>query len=142
MINQTPQSNSFFTYSQKTGDILIEAQPFYIEDRSDPENDHFFYAYKVQVTNLGQEMCQLTRRHWLIRDGKGSQTEVEGAGVVGEQPEISAGTSYNYTSFCPLDTRTGNMRGNFLFVDKKGNKFSATIPVFFFRQPGQPELSH
>ena len=128
-------TENFYTYSETTGNILVEAQPFYLDERSIPEQEHFFFAYKIKVTNLGANSCSLMRRHWLIRNGRGAQREVEGAGVVGKQPEILPGESFSYTSFCPLNTPTGNMRGNFLFEDKVGNKFSATVPVFFLRLP-------
>lgn len=125
----------FFTYKEETQNILVEVQPFYIEERSIPEQDHYFYAYKVKISNRGLVKCQLQRRHWLIRNGKGAQKEVEGVGVVGETPEIEPNESYTYTSFCPLDTPTGNMRGNFLFTNDYNEKFSVMVPLFFFRTP-------
>lgn len=133
--NTQTSENPFFTYQQKTHDILVEAQPFYLKERSIPEQNHYFYAYKINITNTGKQDYQLLRRHWLIRNGKGSQREVEGAGVVGQNPTLAPNESFSYTSYCPLDTPTGNMRGSFLFTNDEGDKFSASVPVFFFRPP-------
>lgn len=135
MDEMTLNEDPFFTYKETTGDFLVEAQPFYLHERSIPEQDHYFYAYKIKVTNLSDEPFQLQRRHWLIRNGKGAQREVEGLGVVGETPEILPHESYSYTSFCPLDTPTGNMRGSFLLENKDGEKFTVAVPLFFLRMP-------
>ena len=87
----------------------------------------------MYITNNGTAAAQLMSRHWIITDGNGKVEEVKGAGVVGEQPVLKPGATFEYTSFCPLPTATGNMRGTYQMLDEKGNHYNAKIPLFFLR---------
>lgn len=133
MMNQTP-------YQGQSNDIRIQVWPFFVPEQSSAQKQLYFYAYKVEIENLGQHKVQLISRHWIIRDGHGHQEQVKGEGVVGQSPILRPGESFTYTSFCPLKTPTGNMRGRYemALLDEEGNScdyFWADIPLFFFRPP-------
>ncbi len=125
------------TYTEITNDVRIEVEPSFVKEQSKPAEDYYFFAYRVQITNLGGRALKLESRHWIIRDGLGREEEVKGVGVVGEQPLISPSQSYTYTSFCPLSTPTGNMRGWYFFADEAGKKVQVKIPVFFLKDPSR-----
>ncbi len=120
-------------YAERTDNIEIKVEPFYVPEQSSPESDYYFFAYKVTIVNHGQSPMQLTHRHWIIVDGKRRVQEVRGEGVVGVQPTIKPGDSFEYSSFCPLPTPTGNMRGSYDMLNENGEKISVNIPVFFLR---------
>lgn len=122
-------------YSETTDDIQIEVVPTYIKERSSPENKQFFYAYKIRITNHSDRGVKVIHRHWKIKDGNGKAYDVQGSGVIGEQPMIAPGMHYEYTSFCPLHSPYGNMRGKYQMVDEFGNRFWVSVPLFFFRPP-------
>jgi ApaG protein len=122
-------------YFETTQDILIEVYPYYVPERSMPESNQFFYAYKIVITNNGEASCRVIHRHWKIKDGNGKTYDVQGSGVVGEQPMIAPGEHFEYTSFCPLHSPFGNMRGKYQMIDQFGNRFWVNVPVFFFRPP-------
>lgn len=124
-----------FPFSQVTQQIKIEVSPSFIPDQSNPERSFYFFAYKVKITNEGDQRVQLLRRSWIIVDGTGQTEEVEGAGVVGLQPKVEAGQSFEYSSFCPLQTPTGTMRGRYLFVDATGQEFWVSVPEFILSEP-------
>lgn len=123
------------TYSDIDENVFIQVSPYYVPERSSPEHQQYFYGYKVEVINHREETIKLVHRHWKIKDGKGKHYEVQGSGVVGEQPVIAPGEAYEYQSFCPLHSPYGNMRGKFQFIDQYGHRFWVSIPVFFFRPP-------
>lgn len=123
------------TYTGISNDISIEVIPEYIPERSNPSVSYYFYAYTVKIVNNGKKTCQLLNRHWIIRDGNGREEHIQGEGVVGVRPVLTPGKNFQYTSFCPLRTPTGNMRGFYEMVDLEHNKFKVTIPVFFLRPP-------
>lgn len=120
-------------YSEVSSHIQIEVDPAFVPEQSSPEQGFFFFSYRIKISNHGTTSAQLLRRHWIIKDGAGDVREVHGDGVVGEQPLIRPGESFEYTSFCPLTTPTGNMRGSYEFVDEAGARFTARIPLFFLR---------
>lgn len=122
-------------YFETTQDILIEVFPSYVPERSAPESNQYFYAYKIKITNNSQNACRVIHRHWKIKDGNGKTYDVQGSGVVGEQPMLAPGEFYEYTSFCPLHSPYGNMRGKYQMIDQFGERFWVTVPVFFFRPP-------
>ena len=122
-------------YREITDNILVEAFPSFVPDQSVPEQDKFLYAYNIKISNLGKTKVKLLKRHWIIRDGKKRERFVNGEGVVGKQPELSPHQGFSYSSFCPLETPTGNMRGKFQMQDENGNTFWVTVPLFFFRPP-------
>jgi ApaG protein len=105
------------------------------EERSAPERQQWFYLYTVRITNEGSETVQLLSRHWIITDGEGEVEEVRGPGVVGEQPILLPGESFDYTSGCPLPTPFGSMRGSYQMVTEGGEAFDAEIATFELSQP-------
>lgn len=123
------------TYQELKDDFSVEVRPFYVEDQSSPEDDNYFFAYQVVIRNLSDSKARLLNRQWIIRDGNGVDKYINGEGVIGEQPTILPGESFEYTSFCPLSTPTGNMRGKYEMLDEFGNKFWITIPLCFLRHP-------
>ena len=120
-------------YREMTDCIQVDVEPTFVPERSSPEKGVFFFAYQVQIRNLGEQRVQLLDRKWQITDGRGRVHEVQGVGVVGEQPVILPGGHYEYTSFCPLPTPTGNMRGSYKMKRADGTTFVAAIPLFFLR---------
>ena len=131
-----------FGYSAVTDAIAVEVEPFYLEDESKPDEHTFVWGYRVRVTNAGLSAVQLIGRTWMITDGSGRTIEVEGTGVVGEQPHLEPGDSFEYTSGTPLDTATGFMRGTYhMVVVATGEPFDVTIPTFSLDSPhGQTRL--
>ena len=121
------------TYHETTLGIEILIEPEFIPENSNPKNHYYFFAYHVQIRNAGEQSAKLVNRHWIIRDGQGMESEVRGEGVVGHQPILKPGESFQYTSFCPLPTPTGNMRGNFEMILQSGEKVQVRIPLFFLR---------
>jgi ApaG protein len=118
-------------YSKTTRAIEVTVQPSFLDDQSDPDENRFVWAYRVRIYNRGQETVQLLRRNWRIVDGKGQVTEVEGAGVVGEQPVLEAGDVFEYTSGTPLTTPSGFMQGSYrMAVASSGEVFDVAIPAF------------
>lgn len=119
-------------YRKITNDIEVEVTPEYVTERSMPEQDHYFYAYKVTITNRSNNTIQIKRRHYIIRDGKGATREIEGRGVVGQNPIITPNQSFSFTGYCPLSTSTGNMRGEYV-VETTNDSYSIKFPLVFFR---------
>lgn len=122
-------------YSETTENIQIEVSPSYVKERSNPEQKQYFYAYKIKITNHSDKGIKVIHRHWKIKDGNGKAYDVQGSGVIGEQPMIAPNDSYEYTSFCPLHSPFGNMRGKYQVMDEFGNRFWVSVPLFFFRPP-------
>ncbi len=120
-------------YYEATQGIEIEVKPEYLPNDSQPELARFVFGYHITITNQGQTEVQLLSRHWIITDGEGVIHEVKGPGVVGEQPKLKPGEKHQYSSFCPLSTPTGNMRGTFQMVNNLGALFDVKIPLFFLR---------
>lgn len=121
-------------YSEMTHHIHIEVQPTFVSNQSRPEMSYYFFAYTVKISNQSEEIVQLLSRHWLITNGNGEVEEVNGEGVIGKQPLIEPGQFFSYTSFCPLPTPTGNMRGKYRMRTQTGREFDAKIPLFFLRE--------
>ena len=105
------------------------------EERSAPEQKQWFYLYTVRISNEGSETVQLMSRHWIITDGEGEVEEVRGPGVIGEQPILLPGESFDYTSGCPLPTPFGSMSGTYQMVTEGGETFDAEIATFELSQP-------
>jgi len=116
--------------------IRVQVAPTYLPERSAPEKGRFLFAYRIRITNQGDRTVQLLRRHWIIADGRGHVEEVEGAGVVGETPLLRPGTSFEYTSFCPLPTSFGTMHGSYLMEAEDGARFDVEIGQFTLVAPG------
>ena len=118
-----------------TRGIRVRVAPVYLPERSAPEGGRFFFAYRVRITNTGDETVQLMRRHWIITDGHGHTEEVEGPGVVGETPVLPPGTTFEYTSFCPLPTSFGTMEGTYQMRTAAGELFEIEIGQFSLVAP-------
>lgn len=115
--------------------IAVRPTPRYIGEQSDPENDHYVFAYTITISNAGSEAAQLVARHWIITDANDKVQEVRGLGVVGEQPVLQPGESFEYTSGCALATPVGTMRGSYQMIATDGTHFDAEIPAFTLAVP-------
>jgi ApaG protein len=118
-----------------TRGIRVEVESAYDEERSSPEESYFFFAYHVRISNLGTTTVQLISREWFITDANGEVQRVQGPGVVGEQPVLRHGETFEYTSFCPLSTNVGTMHGSYRMVDEEGSGFDAEIAPFALAVP-------
>jgi ApaG protein len=119
-----------------TRGLRVEVEARYSAEHSQPSANHWFFLYTIRISNEGSETCQLVSRYWLIRDATGQIQEVEGEGVVGEQPVLEPGDSFEYTSGCPLETPFGSMEGHYQMVTADGGHFEAEIARFDLREPG------
>jgi ApaG protein len=117
-------------YRAVTRNIEVVVKPRFVADRSAPENNYFFWAYTISITNNGSETVQLKTRHWRITDANGRMQEVRGAGVVGEEPVLKAGEAFEYTSGVPLQTPSGFMAGTYGMVTVAGDHFDIDVPAF------------
>ncbi len=115
--------------------IRITPIAMYLEEHSDPESDRFAFAYKIRIANHGPEAVRLLSRHWHITDARGKVEEVEGRGVVGQQPTIKPGESFQYSSGAIIKTETGTMHGSYQMVTASGERFDAPIPMFLLAPP-------
>lgn len=122
-------------YEKTTRDISVSVRSFYLEEQSSPEEDHFVWAYRVNIENRGKNTVQLLNRHWRITDKLGRLQEVRGSGVVGEQPVLKPGESFEYTSGCPLGTPSGIMAGSYQMATPEGERFDIEIPAFSLDSP-------
>ena len=125
-------------YKERTRDIRVTVKPFYLEDQSTPEEDHYVWAYHVKIENTGLETVQLRTRYWQITDADGRVQEVRGPGVVGEQPVLGPGDDFEYTSGTPLHTPSGIMVGTYQMEARTGECFDVQIPAFSLDSPHQP----
>ena len=117
-------------YRALTRNIEVVVTPRFVPDRSAPENNYFFWAYTIAITNHGDDTVQLKTRHWRITDATGRLQEVRGAGVGGEEPVLKAGESFEYTSGVPMQTSSGFMTGTYGMVTPAGEHFDIEIPAF------------
>ncbi len=124
-------------YTRMTRSIEVSVDPIYLDDQSQPDDDHFVWAYQVRIENKGGETVQLLNRYWRITDAQGRIQEVRGAGVVGERPVLSPGQSYQYTSGTPLSTPSGIMDGSYEMETQNGETFDVVIPPFSLDSPHQ-----
>jgi ApaG protein len=114
-------------------EVRIKTQ--FLPEQSDDESGPYVFAYTIIISNKGQHAAQLLTRHWIITDAENEVQEVKGEGVVGEQPVIKPGQSFEYTSGCPLPTPVGTMKGSYTFVGHDGIQFQVTIPEFVLSMP-------
>jgi ApaG protein len=117
-------------YQTVTREIEVKVTPRFMPERSSQEKGYFFWAYTIEITNHGRETVQLKTRHWRITDAFGRLQEVKGAGVVGEEPVLEPGDSYEYTSGVPLQTSSGFMTGTYGMITDAGDQFDIAIPTF------------
>lgn len=118
------------TYSETTKQIKITAEPQFLPDESDPDNLIYAFSYTIRIENLGVATVQLLRRRWHISSGGVPFNEVEGEGVVGEQPVLKAGEGFVYTSWSVIKDPVGSMHGSYTFVSENGEKIEVAIPEF------------
>jgi ApaG protein len=115
--------------------IRVSANAFFLPDQSDADKDQYVFAYTIKITNVGTVKAKLISRHWIITDAESKIQEVRGMGVIGEQPVLGPGESFEYTSGSSLETNVGTMRGVYHMVAEDGTKFDAVIPEFTLSVP-------
>jgi ApaG protein len=113
----------------------VSVRPQFLPEHSNPEEPRYVFAYTVTIRNTGETTAQLLSRHWIITDGNNNVEHVRGDGVVGEQPVIRPGESFEYTSGCPLGTPVGSMKGTYQCIAEDGTRFEAAIPEFVLSTP-------
>ena len=139
----SPADGGDFRYERETRQIRVAVRPAYLDDQSDPDADRYVWSYTVTIENNGEEPVQLMSRYWNIPDGAGRMQEVRGPGVVGAQPVIAPGESFEYTSGCPLETASGYMVGRYQMMSVgSGEAFEADIPAFLLESPYERRQIH
>lgn len=118
-----------------TQGIRVQVRTTYVPENSTPRENHYFFAYRIRISNEGDESAQLLSRHWIITDADGQVEEVRGPGVVGETPTLEPGAAFEYTSYCPLKTAVGTMQGSYTMVRPGGATFEAEIRPFTLATP-------
>ncbi len=126
---------ALFPHAETTRGVTVRVSVSYLPEQSEPTRGRWFWAYHIRLENAGDRTVQLLSRHWIITDGRGARHTVEGEGVVGEQPLIEPGASFDYVSGCPLATSTGAMQGSYRMVDDSGTTFDVAIPRFALHAP-------
>jgi ApaG protein len=116
-------------------EFTVSVSPRFLPEQSDPESEHYLFAYTIRIINSGEVPAQLMSRHWIITDANQHVEEVRGPGVVGEQPRLAPGEAFEYTSGCPLPTPFGSMRGTYQCVAEDGTAFEVPIPEFLLSVP-------
>src|SRR5690606_32918644 len=129
-------------YAEVTQSIKVTVKPVYLEDQSSPSENHYVWAYHIRIENESSRTVQLINRYWRITDALGRVQEVRGAGVVGEQPVLRPGESFEYTSGTPLSTPTGFMVGAYEMETSDGERFDAKVPLFSLDSPYQTRQCH
>jgi ApaG protein len=119
-----------------TRGIRVAVRARFVPERSRPERGEWHFAYRIRIANEGSETVQLMSRHWIITDGHGRTEEVRGRGVVNEEPVLEPGSFFEYTSYCPLPTPVGTMKGTYQMVTAEGDRFDAQIARFSLSVPG------
>ncbi|MDQ0455261.1 Co2+/Mg2+ efflux protein ApaG [Rhizobium paknamense] len=122
-------------YRALTRDIEVSVEPYYLPDQSDPEDSRYVWGYRVVITNHSDVPVRLMHRYWHITDQNGQVDEVSGPGVIGEQPRLVPGETYEYSSGCPLDTPSGMMFGHYQMETDAGEMFDVAIPAFSLDTP-------
>ena len=129
-------------YVSKTREIDVKVEPVYLEEQSSPTENHYVWAYHIRITNEGTEQVQLLHRHWEITDASGRRQNVKGSGVVGKQPVLKPGETFEYTSGTPLTTPSGIMVGTYQMESVSGEQFVVDIQAFSLDSPHQPVRLH
>lgn len=127
--------DALFAHSAETDGVAVRVAVSYLPDQSEPARGRWFWSYHIRIENGSPQPLQLLTRHWVITDGRGMRHSVEGEGVVGEQPTIAPGGSFDYVSGCPLSTPTGSMQGTYRMAGDDGERFDVAIPKFPLRAP-------
>ncbi|MEG3177999.1 Co2+/Mg2+ efflux protein ApaG [Sphingomonas sp. RB3P16] len=121
---------ALFPHVAETRGVVVRVAVSFLPEQSEPERGRWFWAYHIRIENAGAMTVQLLMRHWIITDGRGARHSVEGEGVIGEQPMIAPGESFDYVSGCPLATSTGSMVGSYGMMGEDGSGFDVAIPKF------------
>ncbi|MFT3673341.1 Co2+/Mg2+ efflux protein ApaG [Aestuariivirga sp.] len=122
-------------YQAISNRFRVTVRPQFLEGQSKPDEDRYVWAYTITIENLGSKPAKLISRHWIITDARGHKQEVIGEGVVGEQPTVAPGDSFQYTSGCPLTTPSGMMVGSYHMLGSDGHAFAIDIPAFSLDSP-------
>ena len=130
---------ALFNEEAETRGITVRVSVSYLPEQSEPDRGRWFWAYHIRIENDSGVTVQLLTRHWTITDGRGGKHTVEGEGVVGEQPLIAPGGSFDYVSGCPLATPTGHMQGSYNMIGEDGSAFDVAIPKFGLFAPAVTE---
>ena len=133
-----PAAQAPGAYAKTTRAITVFVQPTYLPDQSSPEENHFVWAYQVRIENGSNGTVRLLNRCWRITDSQGRTQEVRGEGVVGKQPRLVPGGTFEYTSGTPLATPSGFMTGSYEMENETGERFEIEVPVFSLDSPHQP----
>ncbi|PST27236.1 Co2+/Mg2+ efflux protein ApaG [Mesorhizobium plurifarium] len=123
-------------YRALTRDIEVTVEPYYLEEQSDPDDSRYVWGYRIIIANHSDVAVRLMTRYWHITDENGQVDEVSGPGVIGEQPLLNPGDTYEYSSGCPLDTPSGVMFGHYSMEAEGGETFNVAIPAFSLDSPG------
>lgn len=126
---------ALFPHQAETDGVTVRVSVNYLAEQSEPGRGRWFWAYHIRIENGRADAVRLLTRHWIITDGRGHRHAVEGEGVVGEQPRIEPGGSFDYVSGCPLATPTGSMQGSYRMAAADGSVFDAAIPRFALLAP-------
>jgi len=129
------RTNERGAYEAVTRGITVRVRPSYLAAESDPAENRYVWAYVVEIENRGDATVQLVTRHWIITDAMNRVEEVKGEGVIGQQPTLRPNEAWRYTSFCPLTTTSGAMRGSYQMLTESGEMFDVEIPEFSLHLP-------
>lgn len=127
--------DDFHSVELTTRAIKVRATPIFLDGQSDPSEDRFLWAYDIQIENMGPETVKLMNRKWQITNSRGETEEVQGPGVIGQQPVLGPGISFRYQSGTPLTTPSGLMRGNYEMENERGERFWIDVPAFSLDSP-------
>lgn len=126
---------ALFPFAETTRGITVRVAVSFLLEQSEPAKGQWFWAYHIRVENDGETAAQLMTRRWVITDGRGAKSIIEGDGVVGDQPVVLPGESYDYVSGCPLSTPSGSMQGSYGMIAEDGSSFDVAIPKFLLTAP-------
>ncbi len=129
-------------YSKTTKGVTVKVTPYFLDDQSSPQEDHYVWAYQVNIKNLSSNTVKLKHRNWIIIDANGKIMNVQGEGVVGEFPTLQPGESFEYTSGTPLKTNNGMMQGFYLMSQNNGDQIKIDIPAFSLDSPYNKKKIH
>lgn len=134
-VNNTLSVKALFPHSATTREVTVRVAVSFLPEQSEPGKGRWFWAYHIRIENGSRQAVQLVSREWVIVDGRGGRHEVQGEGVVGEQPVIEPGHAFDYVSTCPLSTPTGYMEGRYHMIGEDGTSFAVQIPRFPLTAP-------
>ncbi len=137
-----PAARSAGSYAKTTRAITVSVEPTFLADQSAPDENRYVWAYHVRIENNSNRTVQLLTRYWRITDSRGHVHEVRGEGVVGKQPKLAPGGSFEYTSGTPLSTPSGIMAGSYQMEAEGGERFEIEVPAFSLDSPHQPARMH